>query len=390
MRAEMKVLVANAGDLNSWQNAPLQQPFDPLILSFLSALSAHLLRHYREHSELVALGFWLRDSQVAALQQRLPAGYFKPVGRVLHITPNNVDTMFAYSWVCALVMGNNSLVRIGQPDAEQVNLLLSAIDAIFAEQRFAPLAAGNAFVHYPRDSQFSAQVSAQVDARVLWGGDDTVNAIRALACQPRCRDISFADRYSAALIQGDALTDDTAISDLADSLWRDTQPYFQQACSSPRVLFWLGDTAAMSPLMTALEKHANNVVGQSIEWANNQLVYEQLLRNQDPGARTVHRSGVCGICVEQFHPTMLQWHLGQGCFVIQTLNTMNELPQRIDAKLQTLSYHGVEKAALVKLCEDPSITGIDRIVPVGRALDFSPLWDGYDVLTQLSRQIVLE
>jgi hypothetical protein len=45
---------------------------------------------------------------------------------------------------------------------------------------------------------------------------------------------------------------------------------------------------------------------------------------------------------------------------------------------------------LLKLIENPSIQGIDRVVPVGQALDFSPTWDGYDLLAQLSRSVIME
>jgi hypothetical protein len=43
---------------------------------------------------------------------------------------------------------------------------------------------------------------------------------------------------------------------------------------------------------------------------------------------------------------------------------------------------------LLKLIENPSIQGIDRVVRVGQALDFSPTWDGYDLLSELSRLVV--
>ena len=44
---------------------------------------------------------------------------------------------------------------------------------------------------------------------------------------------------------------------------------------------------------------------------------------------------------------------------------------------------------MVKFLAQPSITGIDRVVPVGEALQFSPDWDGYELLTQLARKVVV-
>ena len=33
---------------------------------------------------------------------------------------------------------------------------------------------------------------------------------------------------------------------------------------------------------------------------------------------------------------------------------------------------------------------IDRIVPIGTALDFSAVWDGYDLFQILSREVVVQ
>ena len=31
--------------------------------------------------------------------------------------------------------------------------------------------------------------------------------------------------------------------------------------------------------------------------------------------------------------------------------------------------------------------GIDRVVPIGNALDFNSIWDGYDLVEQFSRKV---
>ena len=34
-----------------------------------------------------------------------------------------------------------------------------------------------------------------------------------------------------------------------------------------------------------------------------------------------------------------------------------------------------------------NIVGVDRLVPIGRAFDIGPIWDGYDIIYSLSRII---
>ena len=36
------------------------------------------------------------------------------------------------------------------------------------------------------------------------------------------------------------------------------------------------------------------------------------------------------------------------------------------------------------------LSGIDRIVPIGQALDISMIWDGYDLTSSLTRVIELK
>jgi len=47
----------------------------------------------------------------------------------------------------------------------------------------------------------------------------------------------------------------------------------------------------------------------------------------------------------------------------------------------------VDKSTLLSFVIDNRLSGIDRIVPVGSALNISVVWDGYDVIGTLSRII---
>ena len=87
-------------------------PFSGKISEFTSALSDTLLRSgdTKRYPELVALGFWLRKSNINKMQQQVAGSWRKPLGLVVHYTPANVDTMFVYSWVCSLLMGNRNIV----------------------------------------------------------------------------------------------------------------------------------------------------------------------------------------------------------------------------------------------------------------------------------------
>ena len=48
---------------------------------------------------------------------------------------------------------------------------------------------------------------------------------------------------------------------------------------------------------------------------------------------------------------------------------------------------GVEQADFRKFLEETRPAGIDRIVPMGKSMDFSLIWDGYDLIRQMSRRV---
>lgn len=387
--SQLKVLAPQNASLSNLIDCSPLCPFHPLVLTFLTALSNRLLsKANKQHAELVALGFWLRNANIKKLEYQQGPGWYKALGLVVHFTPANVDTMFIYSWVCSLLMGNNNIIRVASSDSASKTLLLEELNGLFADAEFSDLAQRNLFVTYAKESQYSAQLSLWADARVIWGGDDSVNAIRALPIKPRCRDISFADRYSAALINGDALVAKAQVAELATLLWRDTQPHAQQACSSPRVIFWLGNNEAQQALFEKVEQLAAHVNHDNTS-LNNHLAVSQLIQSSGCAGKPIVQKTICALPIKTLNQAFLDWHLGGGLYLVLSLTTLNELPELIDEKLQTLTYWQVDKSELLKLVNEPSITGLDRVVPLGRALEFSPHWDGVDLLSQLSRTITV-
>ena len=367
---------------------PHQAPLscgDAVALAFCAELSQHLMRdaQYRQYPELVALGFWLRDASIKQWFV-MPGGLCKPLGTVLHITPNNVDSMFVYSWICALLMGNHNIVRVSNSDNPVKQQLIAAINGLLVQPQFAELASRNVFVSYARESDVSARLSLLADARVLWGGDTSVKAIRALPAKARCRDISFADRWSAALIDANGLQA-SQLDQLAQALWRDSQPHGQMACSSPRVLFWLGDEQHQPALWDKLAALAGQQ-DDGLTRANNQLVNQQLLAATGKGL-TLYRGRIAVSRILAVDEQALDWFCGDGVFYLLPLTQLQDITRHLDEKIQTLSYMGCERDRLLDLLRDPAVRGVDRLVPIGQALDFAPLWDGYDLLSQLCRQV---
>ena len=79
-----------------------------------------------------------------------------------------------------------------------------------------------------------------------------------------------------------------------------------------------------------------------------------------------------------------------GTFFQKNINEIEKLKKYITKKCQTLSYFGFKKEKLKPFLLNNNLFGIDRIVPIGQALEIDIVWDAYEVINSLSRVITLK
>jgi hypothetical protein len=79
-----------------------------------------------------------------------------------------------------------------------------------------------------------------------------------------------------------------------------------------------------------------------------------------------------------------------GYFNEFTINSLDELLPIINRKYQTMRYIGFSKFEIYDWVNKFKPIGIDRIVPIGQTMDFSLVWDGFDFVSNLSRQIEIK
>ncbi len=253
-------------------NKPLTV-FDEEVVQFLGDLSAEILKSplARQYPDLSAFAFYARKANLQKLKDELNLEYGR-LGRGLcfHVTPANIPINFAFSWMFSLLAGNANIVRLPSKPFPQVDALLSVIQAHLTRNQ--KLETRNRFVRYPRtDNETTAMYSAMADCRMIWGGDRTIAAIKTLPTRPRCVDICFADRYSVALINADAVmaADDAQMTRLVEGFYNDTYLMDQNACSSPQVILW------------EVGKWGSGEVGKwgggEMGWWGSRGVYQELL-----------------------------------------------------------------------------------------------------------------
>lgn len=177
-------------------------PFDPRAVDFLAELSAEVLRSpdTRRQEASAAFGFWCRRARLEALAAR-HASPLPRLGRGLafHLAPANVPALFAYTLAIGLLAGNANVVRLSSRRVEGEAPLLAALRRVLERPEHAAVRARTSLITYGRDDAVTADYCARCDARIVWGGDATVAAVRAMPMPPHAVELCFPDRWSLAV-----------------------------------------------------------------------------------------------------------------------------------------------------------------------------------------------
>jgi len=375
------------------------KPFAEPVMAFLSDLGAALLKdkQAKAYPDVVTFAFFCRRANLEALKAEYAGQVDDRLGRGLtfHIAPSNVPINFAYSLAAALLSGNACVVKASSQDFVQTRIVCRAMDTLFKGEHAAMADYVNVVI-YPRERQdVTEEYSAMCDARIIWGGDETVRRVRAAAMPPHAVEVTFPDRYSLLVICPEAILamDDKQLVQTAQGFYNDTYLTDQNACTSPRLIYWLGEgeslSAAQQRFWNAVQAYAQPRYPVEPVVAVDKLTAAYRAAICLPGAK-VHSMAdntVVRVQVAELTAEIDEHRCAGGFFLEYASNKLNALIPVVKRKYQTLSYIGAEKEELRRFVVDNGLRGIDRIAPVGHTMDFALTWDGYDLIRTLSRRI---
>lgn len=369
---------------------PINRPFSENILAFSQALSKRFLK-LRNMPEVVALGYWLRPSNIELMKRSFykenRKEFIKARGTVFHIAPSNVDTIFVYSWILSLLAGNKNILRISTK-----NGLNDVLKIIVEElESHIQIADKTLICTYDYSENLTTRISLNCNMRVIWGGDQTIKNIRQIPLSPLANELTFADRFSLAVIKSKQVNelDEGELDQLLERFYNDSFWFNQMACSSPRLVVWIGNKSER--FWEGLEKKIKQknyelvAVTQVIKYTTAlQLATERYVNEVSI------ESELSRVELEYLSYEAKEKHCGNGLFYEIEKNTLEEVGELITDKDQTLVYYGFTHEELEKLITQINSRGIDRIVPIGQALDFNNVWDGQNFLKSFTREIVIK
>ena len=390
------------GVLNLALSAKSMAPFDPILVQCVADFSKSILldKGVRAFPELVVLANFFKSSHIAKLKQASQAhgsALRMARGLVFHLAPSNVDSVFLYSSLLSFLCGNVNLIRISQQSSPQIDFILHKLDQLLSKKH-ATLADRFFVMTYPHDDEVTKRISAKCHMRVVWGGDATVKKIRSLELRPTATEICFPDRFSAAMLHASSLLhlDEEELSGLASRFYNDAIWFSQQACSSPRLLAWIGEASTCEQARERfwdcfqkqlLGKNFDNSAGMVMD----RFVSTCMVATTDSHRQTSTLEFPTRILLSHSPLGELKhFHCGNGLFYEQFFDSMTDFFGTLTDSEQTLTVFGFDTNQIISNLHHAPMRSIDRVTSIGHALDFSHTWDGINLLDAFTRYIDIQ
>lgn len=414
--SRLKYEVGSAQTIEKMTGKGGKVPFSEELIQFLNAWSRLILKSpdSRNYPDVVTFAFWIRKANVIELRDRFmrEEGCVRGRGVAFHIAPSNVAVNYAYSLVTGLLTGNANIVRIPSKEFQQVTLLNRTLREALKEH--SQWKEEICLVRYGHDQEINDMLSQIADTRIIWGGDATINEIRKSPLKARAFDICFADRYSLAVIDVKSYLQREDKQQVASDFYNDTYLTDQNACTSPRVVIWRTVSATEVEQKQAADlfwQHLWELVSQRYELQPVQAV-NKLTTVYLVAAERAEWEPVCGEAVRGFNlmpreesdakydnrlmriqissldEHLMDYRENSGFFYEYRCDNLTELTPLCGSRCQTIGYLG--EASMFDPLLVAELSGVDRIVPIGKTMDFDPVWDGYNLYEMMTRKIALD
>jgi len=387
-------IIAEAHLANKTQLAPASKEAN----IFCTLLSEFLLHDplTKDFPELRALGFWLRPASVAKMVKEYLSASWQAEGIVFQIPPGNVDALFGYTLAISLLAGNISIIRLPRALRPAQDALVASLRKVLSEsptiiqQRII-------LIRYGHDDEVTAILSANCNVRMVWGNDTTISHISRFPLSAGSRAINFGNRFSSSTVSVAAYlnSNEDEKQQVVENFFNDLYWFDQMACSSPRLLLWVGDSWNFEEVsedfyfrlsVFAKKKSYTYGLGESAAKINmHYLALHDL---------NVERSKYFGpeLLVLQLRDftglrSFKSVNFGYGMLLAARVKELADFACHIDTIDQTLTVWGFDQSDVDDFCIRSSGKGFDRVVPVGQALQFGAVWDGINLFQAMTKNV---
>ena len=195
-------------------------------------------------------------------------------------------------------------------------------------------------VKYKDNDEFTKLISLKCDARIIWGGDKTIQKIRNFEINPRAFDLSFADRYSLSIINSKKFSQlkPSEVKSLLNKFYNDTYIVDQNACSSPHLVIWYGKIKK-----STIEKFWNSlseIVDKKYDLTEDMIMtkYTKLCKeiiSNNNTSISKYKNNIYAIDLKKLNTDINNFRGVYGYFYQAKIKNLNYLNKIINKKVQT-------------------------------------------------------
>jgi hypothetical protein len=368
--------------------------YSKISLSFLKDFSFELRqnKNMKNFPDLIYLMYWCNECLKSIKKNN---NDFLSLGRGLafHICPSNVPTNFIYSFFFGLLSGNSNIIKMPSKHFKEKEIILSVVKKLFKKKNYKELRETNKFIEYSNKDEVTKFLSSKCDVRIIWGGDKTINTIRKHWIPEKAVDITFADRYSFTVINLDKLKKERNKNfiNVVNKFYYDGYMMNQKACNSPHFIFWVGNNNKF--IQNKFWQTLNEIVDKKFNFDDVHVVekYTNLMQNIIKIKKFTEikrlKNNVFVLSLNNKVLNIENIRGLNGIFFQKNIKQLSDIKKFITKKCQTITYYGIDKREFRDVLTKNNLLGVDRIVPIGKALEIDLIWDGYDVIRSLSRVI---
>lgn len=384
---ELTYVVGTPETVEEMRFVPAMIPFSDKAVTFLNAVSAKLLKTGKAYSDVVTFAFWCRKAALLTEKAKYDTNELR-LGRgiAFHSTPSNVPVNCAFSFAAGLLAGNPNIVRLPAKPYAQVDLICAAVKEALDEQpEMKPYVV---FVKFPPVQEIADYFSSLCATRIVWGGDMTIAEMRKSPLPPRAKEITFADRHSILVLNADAVLKTENIDRLAQDFYNDTFFTDQNACTSPRIIVWTGKDkqAAKDKFWTAVHKLvADKYTLAPVQAVGKLAALYRAAADREVRLEPCADNFIYRVKVEKLDDKLPDLKYNSGFFFEYDAENLTEIVPVCTNKCQTMTYYGLDKDDIADFIRSAAPQGVDRAVPMGKSMDFTLVWDGHDLVRELSR-----
>lgn len=389
--SDLEFLVGDYNILENMQKTPALPMFSEIAVNFLATLSREILKDKRSRSniDVMSYAYWIRKASIESTKEK-HLDRKNRIGRgvALHVAPSNVPVNFAVSMTSSLLAGNATIIRVSNKRFEQVDIICQAMNRILNSEH-KNIRNHLCLLRYEHSEQITQELSNICDVRVIWGGNNTINTIRKASLPPRAIEMAFADRHSLAIINSNVYLKENS-DDVAKGFYTDTYYTDQNACSSPRLVVWVGDKVeeARSLFWEKLHILVNSDYEMRPIQAVDKFTSLSMLAMGHNGVNLVSKDNmVMRVEVESLYPELMDYKNGGGYFFEYKAKSLDEVVPVLTKQCQTISVLGIKKQEILELVYKHGVRGVDRVVDLGQTMGLEFIWDGFKMIETMSRFI---